>query len=387
MNHRIKVVADANIPFLSGVLEPYADIQYYSAAEIHRENIKGRNALLIRTPTKCDAQLLDGSDIKFIGTATIGYDHIDTDFCKARGIKWTHAPGCNASSVTQYFVSAILTIAQRKKIELSKMTIGIIGVGNVGRKAARLAQSLGMKVLLNDPPRMRAEGTEGFVDLGKLIGASDIISFHVPLIKEGIDKTYHMADAAFFATLNHKIILLNTSRGLVIETQALKNAIKNRIVDACVLDVWENEPEIDLELLKLVDIATPHIAGYSAEGKASGTAACIREISSFFKFGIDKNWYPQGIPSPDYSREIVLDSRDKTNQELISEAVLVTYPIDRDDQHLRNSVGTFEKQRVNYPVRREFPFFRVTLLYGEEAARQTLSHIGFSNIRIKYPTK
>jgi erythronate-4-phosphate dehydrogenase len=234
---------------------------------------------------------------------------------------------------------------------------------------------------------MRAEGTEGFVDLGKLIGASDIISFHVPLIKEGIDKTYHMADAAFFATLNHKIILLNTSRGLVIETQALKNAIKNRIVDACVLDVWENEPEIDLELLKLVDIATPHIAGYSAEGKASGTAACIREISSFFKFGIDKNWYPQGIPSPDYSREIVLDSRDKTNQELISEAVLVTYPIDRDDQHLRNSVGTFEKQRVNYPVRREFPFFRVTLLYGEEAARQTLSHIGFSNIRIKYPTK
>jgi erythronate-4-phosphate dehydrogenase len=382
MNRPIRVAADASIPFLAGELESFVDIQYYSASEIQRETIKERDALLIRSRTKCDAQILEGSNIRFVGTATTGYDHIDTSYCEAKGIKWSYAPGCNASSVVQYLASALLTIARTKHIELKKMTIGIVGVGNIGRKAARLARTLDMRVLLHDPPRMRAEGTDGFVELSELIDKSNIISFHVPLNEEGIDKTYHMADASFFARLNHSAILLNTSRGHVIETNALKTAIKDGIINVCILDVWENEPEIDRELLNMVDIATPHIAGYSAEGKANGTAVCVREISSFFALGTKKNWYPREIPLPDKPREITLDSRGKPNQELITEAVLATYSIHRDDQSLRKSVGTFEKQREDYPIRREFPFYQVTLLNGNEDARQKLRHLGFENVQI-----
>ena len=381
MNRQIKVIADANIPFLSGVLEPYAEVQYLSPAEIHRENVRGKDALLIRTRTKCNAQLLDGSSIKFIGTATIGYDHIDTKYCESKHIRWIYAPGCNSSSVTQYIASALLTIARRKDIDLSEMTIGIVGVGNVGRKVATLAQSLGMRVCLNDPPRMRAEGKGGFVRLDELKDESDVISFHVPLIKDGLDKTYHMADELFFAKLGRKTILLNTSRGPVVKTCALKDAIKNGTIDTCVLDVWENEPDIDQELLNMVDLATPHIAGYSADGKANGAAICVREINSFFNLGIDKNWYPSEIPSPSQSREFFLNCRGKTNQEIISEAVLATYSIVRDDEVFRKSVGTFERQRNNYPVRREFPFYQITLLHGNRDIGQTLRDLGFKVVR------
>jgi len=196
-----------------------------------------------------------------------------------------------------------------------------------------------------------------------------------------------MADELFFAKLGRKTILLNTSRGPVVKTCALKDAIKNGTIDTCVLDVWENEPDIDQELLNMVDLATPHIAGYSADGKANGAAICVREISSFFNLGIDKNWYPSEIPSPSHSRELVLDCRGKTNQEIISEAVLATYSIIRDDEILRKSVTTFERQRNNYPVRREFPFYQITLVHGNEDLRQTLSDIGFQNLRHKSKIK
>jgi len=378
MKRQIKVIADANIPFLPGVLDPYAEVRYLPSSEIHRESIRGSDALFIRTRTRCGPQLLDGSGIKFIATASIGFDHIDTHYCESRHITWVHAPGCNSWSVTQYVASALLTVARTKNFDLSRMTIGIVGVGNVGRKVAGLAQSLGLRVFLNDPPRMRTEGRDGFVDLDELMTESDIISFHVPLIHDGVDKTQHMADESFFAKLGHKAVLLNTSRGPVVETRALKDALRKGNIDACVLDVWENEPDIDRELLDAVDIATPHIAGYSADGKANGTAVCVREMNSFFHLGMDENWYPAEIPSPSDSRDLVLDCRGKKKPEIISEAVLATYSVLRDDETLRESVATFERQRNGYPVRREFPFYRVTLLHGSEDIRRTLADLGFS---------
>ena len=227
MNDRIRIVADANIPFLRGVLEPYADVRYLPAAEIRPESIRGTDALLIRTRTKCDARLLKGSRIVFIGTATIGYDHIDTAYCEAHGIRWVHAPGCNSSSVAQYVASALLTVARTKSLDLGRTTIGIVGVGHVGGKVSRLARSLGMRVLLNDPPRMRAEGRSGFVDLDALLDESDIITFHVPLTREGMDATHHLADERLFAQAEAEgPSFLNTSRGPVHETRALKAAIK-----------------------------------------------------------------------------------------------------------------------------------------------------------------
>lgn len=380
MNKRIKIIADSKIPLLKGVFEPYADIIFLPPSEITNANIKDADALLIRTRTKCNAALLDETNVKFIGTATIGYDHIDTSYCESKNIIWMNAPGCNSTSVMQYMASSLFTIADRKNLNLSEMTIGIVGVGNVGSKVARLSETLGLKVLLNDPPRERKEGKEKFIPLEELISRSNIITLHVPLIKEGIDKTFHLADEAFFSNLDNGKIFFNTSRGEVVETNALKNAIKNKIIGAAVIDVWENEPNIDQELLSIVDIATPHIAGYSADGKANGTAICVRGLSSFFNLGIKDDWYPLSVPSPANPGELAFDCNGKSNQEILAEIILSTYSVINDDYALRKSVNTFEKQRNDYPIRREFPFYKINLLNGNEKLVNTVKDLGFNLI-------
>ena len=295
MNKKIKIIADSKIPFLKGVFENVAEINYLNPSDITHETVKDADALIIRTRTNCNAALLDNTNVKFIATATIGFDHIDTEYCKQNNITWINAPGCNSYSVKQYIASALLTIACKKNINLSEKSIGVVGVGNVGSKVARVAEIFGMKVLLNDPPLERREGKNNFVSIEQIISESDFITFHVPLIKDGIDKTYHMADESFFNKLKKKVILFNTSRGPVVKNIALKNAIIGGKIEAALLDVWENEPNIDLELLDKVEIATPHIAGYSADGKANGTSVSVRSVSEFFNLGIDKNWYPKEI--------------------------------------------------------------------------------------------
>ncbi len=378
MNKKIKIVADNKIPFLQGVLEPFADVVYLPPKEIIHENIINADALLVRTRTECNAKLLEGTNVKFIGTATIGYDHIDTAYCDSKNIKWVNAPGCNSSSVMQYIASALLTLAGREKYNLHEMTIGIVGVGNVGSKVARLSKTLGMNVLLNDPPRERKEGKGVFIPLDEIIDRSNIITFHVPLIKDGLDKTYHLADDLFLGKLKEKKILFNTSRGEVVSTSSLKNAVKNKIIAKSVIDVWENEPNIDRELLELVNIATPHIAGYSADGKANGTAICVREINSFFNLGISKEWYPTSIPAPGNPKELIFECEGKTKQEIISEVILSTYDISKDDETFRKSVDTFEKQRGDYPVRRELSFYQIKLLNSNQELNMTMTDLGFN---------
>ncbi len=341
MNKKIKIVADNKIPFLKGVFENVAEIEYLNPADINHDSIKTADALIIRTRTNCNSDLLDNTNVKFIATATIGFDHIDTEYCKGKNIKWINAPGCNSFSVKQYVASALLTIARKKNINLSEKTIGIVGVGNVGSKVASVAKNFGMKVLLNDPPRERSEDKNKFVSIDKIISESDIITFHVPLIKDGIDKTYHMADESFFKKLKKDIIFFNTSRGSVVNNSALKAAIIEGKIEAALLDVWENEPNIDLELLNKVDIATPHIAGYSADGKANGTSVSVKGVSEFFNLGIDKNWYPKEIPSPKNSNEILIDCKNKTAQQIFSEAVLSTYDILNDDKTLERFSSDF----------------------------------------------
>jgi erythronate-4-phosphate dehydrogenase len=377
MNRKIKIVADSKIPLLKGVFEPYAEIVYLHPSEITNENIIDADALLIRTRTKCNSILLDGTNVKFIATATIGYDHIDTSYCESKNIKWINAPGCNSSSVMQYVASSLLTIASRKNLDLSEMTIGIVGVGNVGNKVARFSEALGMKVLLNDPPRERVEGKGKFVPLEELINRCNIITLHVPLIKEGIDKTFHFADEAFFSKLNERIIFINTSRGEVVDTSALKNAIEKKIISASVLDVWENEPEIDLDLLNMVDIATPHIAGYSVDGKANGTAICVRGLSAFFNLDLNNDWYPSSVPLPNNPKELTIECQGKSNQEILPEIILLTYDLTKEDATLRKSVDTFEKQRNEYPIRREFPYYQIKLLNGNHELNKTVSELGF----------
>jgi erythronate-4-phosphate dehydrogenase len=372
-----KIVADNKIPFLNGVLEPFANILYYNPKEITMDRIKDTDALIIRTRTICNRELLEGTKVKFIATATIGFDHIDVEYCKEKKITWINAPGCNSYSVMQYMASALVTIANKKGLVLNNTTIGIIGVGNVGSKVVQLSKALDMKVLQYDPPRMRKEGKSDFVHLEELISESDIITFHVPLTKDGQDKTYHMFDEVFVSKLASEKILINTSRGSVVKTSVLKNAIRDKVISGCVLDVWENEPLIDKELLGLVDLATPHIAGYSADGKANGTAICIRGINSFFKLSLGENWFPDKIPSLNILNELKFDCVGKTNQQVITEIILATYDVKKDDSFLRESPDTFEKQRGNYPVRREFPFYKIYLQNCNKELFTALLSLGY----------
>jgi erythronate-4-phosphate dehydrogenase len=378
MDKRIKIIADDKIPFLKGVFEPLAEIEYLPADEIINEKVKYADVLLIRTRTKCDSSLLENTSIKFISTATIGYDHIDAAYCKSKNIKWINAAGCNSTSVMQYFAAALLTLSIKKKIKLSDKTIGIIGVGNVGKKIEKLSRLLGMNVLLNDPPRERREGGCNFTNLYDLIQKSDIITFHVPLNSAGVDKTHHLANEEFFSKINKSALIINTSRGEIIKSDVLIEKLKSEHISSCVLDVWENEPEISRELLKLVDIATPHIAGYSVEGKANGTAACVRNISEFFNLPINKNWYPSELPAPNISKEILINCAGKLEQEILYEAVNASYDVLKDHQLLIHAPAQFEQQRNNYYARREFSFFHIRLAGAEAVLKQKLKQLGFN---------
>lgn len=370
----MKVVIDNKIPFIRGVLEKYFDVEYVEGGKIGKKDILDADALIIRTRTKCTSELLDGTRIRFIATATIGYDHIDTLYCDAHRVTWTNAAGCNSSSVQQYIAAALFHLAQKLRFTLSEKTIGIVGVGNVGGKVEKLCKTLGMRVLLNDPPRARREGLAGFVPLDDIIEQADILTFHVPLNREGEDKTYHLIDEKFLSRLKRNQILINSSRGGILDTKALKPILKEKKLAACVLDVWEHEPDIDLELLDLVDIGTPHIAGYSADGKANGTSMSVQALSRFFGLGLD-TWYPERVPLPECTM-IDIDCTNLNMQEILHTIIQATYNILRDDQQLRNSPQTFEKQRGDYPLRREFPIYTVKLSKRNDAVLQRVKAIG-----------
>lgn len=375
--NNIKIIADNNIPFLKGVLEPFVDIEYYPGEQITNEKVINADALIVRTRTKCNKELLNTTNVKLITTATIGFDHIDTKFCEKNNIKWLNAPGCNSSSVHQYIITSLLHIAEKEKFDLTNKTIGVVGVGNVGSKVQKAAVALGMNVLLNDPPRERIEGRNSFVSLQKIKDEADIITLHVPLIKEGIDKTFHLVSENFFDELKKQPIIINSSRGEVVKTSAIKNAVKNNKVKNVVLDVWENEPEIDLELLELVDISTPHIAGYSAEGKANGTSVCVNAVNEFFNLGIEENWYPQEIPFAAQGNKIEIDCKNKNDQKILFEAVSQTYDLLQDSNLLKKSPGTFEKQRGDYPIRREFTNYNIKILNSNSYIGTKLKTLGF----------
>ena len=372
----MKIVADDKIPFLKGIIEPYAEIKYLPGNAITRNEILDAEAIIIRTRTECNRELLEGTQVKFVASATIGYDHIDTKYCNEKQITWTNAPGCNASSVHQYIASALIHLSHQFNFKLAGKTIGIVGVGNVGEKIEALALNLGMNVLLNDPPRERNEGTGSFVNMATLQAKSDIITLHVPLNKSGIDKTLNMVNGEFLERMKTGSFLLNSSRGKVITEDALKEALNSGKIRGAILDVWANEPTLDTELLKKICIATPHIAGYSQEGKANGTSTAIQSLSWYFNFDLH-DWYPKDLPPPANPVRII-DCSGKDIESIIGDAVLGTYPIAEDHKRLIKSPDQFENLRGNYPVRREFPAHTLELLSGNEEIVALLEKIGFN---------
>ena len=323
----MKVIVDNKIPYIKEAINRIADeVVFLPGADFTKEAVKDADALIVRTRTRCNRELLEGTQVKFIATATIGYDHIDTEYCREAGITWTNCPGCNAGSVEQY-VRSVLGLLQRKKgLDLKNATIGIVGVGHVGSRVARTAKLLGMRVLLNDPPRAD-KGESGFVDLATIARECDVITFHTPLIQEGIYRTYHLVGKDFLFSLKRAPYLINSSRGEVVDTASLLASLAAGKVKDVVIDTWENEPRISRDLLEAAFLATPHIAGYSADGKANATRMSLEALCRFFGMEVEFEITPPEGPSD--------------------------YDPTRDSEWLKADPEKFEWFRGNYPIRRE----------------------------------
>ncbi len=371
----MKIVIDDKIPYIRGAFEPCAEVVYLPGSKTTAELVKDADALVTRTRTRCNKDLLEGSKVRFIATATIGYDHIDTDYCRNAGIEWVNAKGCNAESVNQYIASALFSWSMKNRIDLKEKTIGIVGVGEVGSRVEKLCRTIGMKVLLNDPPRERKEGREHFVPLEQIQQQADIVTFHVPLNMKGEDATFHLIDDKFLNSLQKKPLLINSCRGEVTRTDAVKNAIKESTIAGYIADCWENEPDIDLELLNRVDYGTPHIAGYSRDGKANGTTMSVRAISRFFNLGID-NWEPANVELPE-NTIIDINGNQRREYSILAEAILSTYDIESDNEALRNAPYLFEQLRGDYPLRREFDSYTVKVRNVEAKTMSKLRKLGF----------
>ena len=374
---RLKIVADDKIPFLRGGMEPYADIAYLPGAAITADDVREADVLFTRTRTRCDEALLTGSRVRLIVTATIGFDHIDMDYCQRADIRWVNAPGCNAASVRQYIAAALVTIVRRRGVRLADTTLGIIGVGHVGRGVADAARALGMRVLLNDPPREEREGSDAFTSLDELLRQSDIVTCHTPLTADGPHPTHHLASAHFFDRMHRGAAFINSSRGSVVDSAALRDAAQRDKLAAFVLDTWEGEPDIDGTLLRDALLATPHIAGYSADGKANGTAVCVRTCSQMFGIDALADWFPPMLPAPPMPTDFAIDATGRTDEEVFYEAVTHTYPIEADSARLKTSPETFERQRGDYWTRREFPCFRLRLTGASRRVEEGLRRLGF----------
>jgi erythronate-4-phosphate dehydrogenase len=337
----MKVIVDDKIPYIRTAIERIADeVVYLPGAQFTPLAVKDADALIIRTRTRCTRELLDGSSVRFIATATIGFDHLDTDYLREAGIAWTNCPGCNAASVEQYIHSVFLLLKRERGLDPTRTTLGVVGVGHVGSRIAAMAERMGMRVLRNDPPRAAAEGAEGFATLDQLAREADILTFHTPLIREGEYRTYHLADAALFGALQRRPWIINSSRGEVVDTAALLQAMEEGQVCDAVIDTWENEPHISLPLLNKVFIGTPHIAGYSADGKANATRMSLDALCRFFHIQAEYCIEPPALPA----QSVPADE---------DEAALQLYNPHRDADALHRHPEDFEALRGNYPLRRE----------------------------------
>jgi len=371
----MKIVADDKIPFLRGVLEPFADVEYLPGQSISAEVVRDADAILTRTRTRCDKALLEGSRVRFIGTATIGFDHIDTRYCDENQIVWKNAPGCNAGSVNQYMASALTSLARKEGFPLRHRVLGVVGVGNVGSRVVSTAELLGMRVYLCDPPRVRNEGVCGFISLEGILRECDIITFHVPLNPDGQYRTHHLVDSNLIANMNPGTYLINTSRGEVVDGAALKRGLETGKIAGSILDVWEGEPDIDLDLLNRILFATPHIAGYSADGKARGTSMIVQELGKFFDLPVN-DWEPDQLPEP-ANPVVTIECLDRDEEDILSDAIRATYRVEEDDFRLRLVPGDFEQQRGHYPVRREFRAFTLELRNSWPEMNRTCRKLGF----------
>ena len=333
----MRVIVDSHIPNIQGLIEPYAEVLYLEPGDITRTAVKDADALIVRTRTRCNADLLDGSRVRFIGSATIGTDHIDLDYCASRGIAVRNAPGCNAPAVAQWVFCAIHAWMQARGIATPEgLTLGIVGVGHIGSIVARWGRALGFTVLLNDPPREKRDGSfdVNIFPLEELQRCCDIITFHTPITREGQWPTWHLCDQAFLDGLACCHLILDAARGPIADNAALL-----RWRGDVGLDCWENEPVISRELFEKAIVATPHIAGYSAEGKQRGTAMMLAALNDFYGWNIP---VPEITAPATGAAQVTLDG------------IAASYDILADTAALKADPAGFEALRNHYLHRPEY---------------------------------
>ena len=357
----MKIVADTNIPFLKGVLEPYAQVEYLDGRSIDHNAMLDADALIIRTRTKCNEETLKGTKVQMIASATIGTDHIDLDWCAQNGIDVQNAEGCNAGGVADYVFSALFGVASRRAIKLKGKVIGIIGVGNVGKKVEQMARNLGFEVLLNDPPRARKEGPEGFVSLDELLARANVVTLHVPLDAT----TRGMASEDFFEKIQPGTFFINASRGEVVDERAL---LRHRPkLGPLVLDTWCDEPTPNPILIDTCDVATPHIAGYSYQGKQNGTAMAVQAVARHF--GIEPLYDFRPALEDESLQPVEIDLDGKTQGE-IAAILQYNYPIFTDDFLFRSNPSSFEQLRSEYTYRQEFYIKPHNTMFNQKDTQQ-----------------
>lgn len=377
----MKIIADENIPFVKECFGSIGDVMTVSGRAVDAGMVKDADVLLVRSITKVNAEMLEGSSVKFVATATIGTDHIDKQYLADNNIGFAYAPGSNSNSVAEYVVATLLALGKKHKFNLEGKSIGVIGVGNVGSKVAIKTAALGMKVVLNDPPLARETGDQKYRPIEELFGC-DFITTHTPLKMEGEDKTFHLADEAFFNSLTAKPYFINTSRGGCCDTGAIKNALDSGQIAGAVLDVWENEPNIDNDLILKAELSTPHIAGYSYDGKVAGMVMIYEAACKYF--GLEATQaIGDFLPVPEVG-EITVDS-DGDEQAIMQNTVQQIYVINRDDFNTREILIVpqdqrgkwFDDLRKEYPIRREFQNTKVVLTKDDASLAAKLKGIGF----------
>jgi erythronate-4-phosphate dehydrogenase len=373
----MKIVADANIPSAEEAFGNLGEIKLIPGRSIGPDHVHDADLLLVRSVTPVGAQLLDGSRVRFVGSATIGVDHVDLAYLRERGIAFAYAPGSNANSVAEYVITAMVALSYTP---LARRSLGIIGLGRIGTLVQAKADAMGMSILANDPPLERA-GQGGLVPLDELLGSSDIVTCHVPLTGDGADPTFHLLDARTLSRLRPDAVVINTSRGPVVDNPDLLSALQRGRLAGAVLDVWEGEPLPDVKLIKAAAIATPHIAGYSVDGKIAGTRMLYEAACAFFK--CPDQWRPIALERDDVPIRI---DPSRTLEDIVESLVLHAYNIRRDDAAMKAIAGlpapqrgvAFDRLRATYPARYEFENTSVFVPKSRDKIRRVLSAVGFA---------
>ena len=380
----MKIVMDENVLLGKEAFSSIGEVVLVSGRAITPEVIKNADILIVRSVTKVNEELLKDSGVKFVGSATAGTDHVDTEYLKSRNIGFASAPGSNSNSVAEYVITGLLLLDKKRKISLEKISLGVVGVGNVGSKVVKKAEGLGIKVLQNDPPLFRETNDDIFIDLDELM-TCDVITLHVPLSYSGVDKTFQLFDERRVNKMKKGSILINSSRGKVVEHSALKSALKKGHLSGAILDVWENEPDIDKEMLEIADIGTSHIAGYSYDGKVKGTRMVFDAICDFFS--LNKVWNVE-LPSPEVPYLEVNVDEIENFAGFLTDVVFKVYDIRKDDEELRKILNLegkekdkfFDALRANYRRRREFFNTRIKLNTKDDNIKNKCRAQGFEVI-------